>query len=125
MEDFKMNYSERLNRAIPGGCHTYSRGDDQYPENAPQIIERGEGAYIFTPEGKKYLDYGMALRAVTLGYAEKRVANAAIKQIWNGNNLTRASLVELEAAEAMIDLFPSVEMVKFAKNGFICYYCSY
>ena len=117
MEDFKMNYSERLNRAIPGGCHTYSRGDDQYPENAPQIIERGEGAYIFTPEGKKYLDYGMALRAVTLGYAEKRVANAAIKQIWTGNNLTRASLVELEAAEAMIDLFPSVEMVKFAKNG--------
>lgn len=113
-----MNYSERLNRAIPGGCHTYSRGDDQYPENAPQIIERGEGAYIFTPEGKKYLDYGMALRAVTLGYAEKRVANAAIKQIWNGNNLTRASLVELEAAEAMIVLFPSVVMVKFAKEWF-------
>lgn len=112
-----MNYSERLNRAIPGGCHTYSRGDDQYPENAPQIVERGEGAYLFTLEGKKYLDYGMALRAVTLGYAEKRVADAAIKQIWNGNNLTRASLIELEAAEAMIDLFPSVEMVKFAKNG--------
>ena len=112
-----MNYSERLNRAIPGGCHTYSRGDDQYPENAPQILQKGEGAYVYTPEGDRFLDYGMALRAVTLGYAQKDVANAAIEQIWNGNNLTRASLIELQAAELLADLIPSVEMVKFAKNG--------
>jgi len=112
-----MNYSERLNRAIPGGCHTYSRGDDQYPQNAPQILQRGEGAYVYTPEGVRFLDYGMALRAVTLGYAQKDVANAAIEQIWNGNNLTRASLIELQAAELLIELIPSVEMVKFAKNG--------
>ena len=117
MEGFKMNYSERLNNVIPGGCHTYSRGDDQYPENAPQIFERGEGAYLYTPDGKEFLDYGMALRAITLGYAEKTVANAAIEQIWKGNNLTRASVIELEAAEAMVDLIPSADMVKFAKNG--------
>ncbi|HBM15430.1 MAG TPA: glutamate-1-semialdehyde 2,1-aminomutase [Lentisphaeria bacterium] len=112
-----MNYSERLNNVIPGGAHTYSRGDDQYPENAPQILERGEGAYVFAPNGDKFLDYGMALRAVTLGYGYKSVAEAAIKQIWNGNNVTRASLIELEAAEVMVDLIPSVDMVKFAKNG--------
>ena len=111
------NYSQRLNAVIPGGAHTYSRGDDQYPANAPQILERGEGAYVYTPEGEKFLDYGMALRAVTLGYGETSVAGAAIKQIYFGNNLTRPSLVELEAAELMCDLIPSVEMVKFAKNG--------
>ncbi len=110
-------YSQRLHAAIPGGAHTYSRGDDQYPANAPQILERGEGAYVYTPEGECYLDYGMALRAVTLGYAEPTVASAAIKQIYNGNNLTRPSMIELEAAELMCDLIPSVEMVKFAKNG--------
>lgn len=112
-----MNYSERLNDVIPGGCHTYSRGDDQYPSNAPQIFEKGKGAYLYTPKGEKFLDYGMALRAVTLGYGEENVANAAIEQIWKGNNLTRASLVELEAAEAFVDLIPSIDMVKFAKNG--------
>lgn len=111
------NYSERLNTVIPGGAHTYSRGDDQYPANAPQILEKGEGAYVYTPEGEKFLDYGMALRAVTLGYAEPTVAAAAIKQIHFGNNLTRPSLIELEAAELMCELFPAVEMVKFAKNG--------
>ncbi|MEG1649739.1 MAG: aminotransferase class III-fold pyridoxal phosphate-dependent enzyme, partial [Rikenellaceae bacterium] len=110
-------YSERLNAAIPGGAHTYSRGDDQYPQNAPQILERGEGAYVYTPEGEKFLDYGMSLRAVTLGYGEPTVAAAAIKQIHFGNNLTRPSLIELEAAELMCELFPSVDMVKFAKNG--------
>lgn len=111
------NYSQRLNAVIPGGAHTYSRGDDQYPANAPQILERGEGAYVYTPEGEKFLDYGMALRAVTLGYAEPTVATAAIKQIQFGNNLTRPSLIELQAAELMCELFPAVEMVKFAKNG--------
>lgn len=112
-----MNYSERLNNVIPGGAHTYSRGDDQYPANAPQLFKRGEGAYLYTPEGDKFLDYGMALRAVTLGYGQKDVANAAINEIWNGNNLTRASFIELQAAELLVDLIPSVDMVKFAKNG--------
>ena len=112
-----MNYSDRLNGAIPGGCHTYSRGDDQYPINAPQIFEKGVGSTLYTPDGVGYLDYGMALRAVTLGYGHESVANAAIEQIRNGNNLTRASLVELEAAELIVDLIPSIDMVKFAKNG--------
>lgn len=39
-----MNYSERLHKVIPGGAHTYSRGDDQFPANAPQILERGKVA---------------------------------------------------------------------------------
>jgi glutamate-1-semialdehyde 2,1-aminomutase len=111
------DYSTRLNRVIPGGAHTYSRGDDQFPSNAPQILERGEGAYVWDPEGRKYLDYGMALRAVTLGYSYPSVNEAAIREITLGNNLTRASLTELKAAELITELIPSVEMVKFGKNG--------
>ncbi len=112
-----MNYSERLNRVIPGGAHTYSRGDDQYPANAPQILDRGEGAYVYAPNGAKFLDYGMALRAVTLGYSNSRVNDAAWNEVIKGNNLTRPSMVELEAANLLVDLIPSVDMVKFAKNG--------
>jgi glutamate-1-semialdehyde 2,1-aminomutase len=110
-------WSERLHRVIPAGAHTYSRGDDQYPLNAPQILERGEGAYVWDPDGNRYLDYGMALRAVTLGYAYEPVNEAAFAAARKGNNLTRASRVELEAAERLVDLIPSVDMVKFAKNG--------
>lgn len=112
-----MNYQKRLNMVIPGGAHTYSRGHDQFPENAPQILARGMGAHVWDPQGRKYIDYGMALRAVTLGYANPRVNRAAIRQIENGTNLTRASVVELEAAELLTQIIPGAEMVKFAKNG--------
>jgi len=112
-----MHYQERLLKVIPGGAHTYSRGFDQFPANAPQILVRGKGAYVFDPNGQRYLDYGMALRAVNIGYAEDEIDNAAIAQIKNGNNLTRPSLIELQAAEMLVDLIDSVDMVKFAKNG--------
>lgn len=112
-----LSYKERLLKAIPGGAHTYSRGFDQYPENAPQILKRGKGAYLYDDKENKFLDYGMALRAVNLGYAQEDVDQAAFKQIGFGNNLTRPSLIELEAAEALVDLIDSVDMVKFTKNG--------
>lgn len=113
----KDKYSKELTRLIPGGAHTYSRGNDQYPINAPSILERGKGAYVWDPSGKKYLDYGMALRAVTLGYADDRVNLAAYREMQKGVNLTRASVVELKAAEVMTSLISGAEMVKFAKNG--------
>lgn len=112
-----MSDLDRLNRAIPGGAHTYSRGADQFPVNAPALLERGEGAYVWDREGRRYLDYGMALRSVTLGYAHPAITAAAVREIERGNNLTRASATELAAAECLIDLIPSVEMVKFGKNG--------
>ena len=59
----------------------------------------------------------MGLRSVTLGYAYPSVAEAAYREILKGNNLSRASLTELEAAELIVDLIPSADMVKFAKNG--------
>ena len=112
-----MNYQEQLLNAIPGGAHTYSRGYDQYPSNAPQILKRGKGAYVYDEKEEAFLDYGMALRAVCIGYSHSRVNAAAIQQIEYGNNLTRPSLIELEAAQTLINAIDSVDMVKFTKNG--------
>jgi glutamate-1-semialdehyde 2,1-aminomutase len=111
------SFSERLHRVIPGGAHTYSRGDDQYPANAPEILVSGKGCYVTTGDGRTLLDYGMGLRAVTIGYADERVNRAAIRGMELGVNLTRASVIELEAAEKIVDLIGAADMVKFAKNG--------
>jgi len=112
-----MTYQNRLLKVIPGGAHTYSRGYDQYPINAPQILKRGKGAYIYDENENKFLDYGMALRAVNLGYGNEQINKAAYEQMEFGNNLTKPSLVELEAAELLVELIDSVDMVKFTKNG--------
>ena len=112
-----MNYTRRLQRVIPGGAHTYSKGSDQFPSNAPQIFERVEGVYLFDAEGKKFLDFGMGLRSVLIGYAEEQIDSKAIEYLKKGMNLTRPSLIELEAAELITDLIPSADMVKFTKNG--------
>jgi len=111
------NFRKRLHDVIPGGAHTYSRGDDQFPDNAPPILVKGEGAYVWDPDGKRFLDYGMGLRSVNLGYGDKDVAKASYNEMLKGNNLTRASTTELEAAELFKSLIPSVDMVKFAKHG--------
>lgn len=109
--------SQRLHAVIPGGAHTYSRGDDQFPANAPALLERGEGAYVWDTHGNRYLDYGMALRSVTLGYGHPQVNAAAIAEIAKGVGLTRASMTELRAAERLSQLIPAAEMIKFGKNG--------
>ena len=67
-----------------------------------------------------FIDYGMGLRSVTLGYSDERVNIAAYKQIEKGNGLTRPSSIELEAAERLIDIIPCAEMVKFAKRWVQC-----
>lgn len=108
---------DKIHSLIPGGAHTYSRGDDQFPENAPAVLIRGKGAYVWGSDGARHLDYGMGLRSVTIGYAQKEIDAAAIEEIKKGNNLTKASMTELMAAEKLLTLFPGMDMVKFATNG--------
>ena len=38
-------------RLIPGGCHTYAKGDDQYPVLAPGFIGRGAGCHVWDVDG--------------------------------------------------------------------------
>ena len=114
---FKNKITNKLLKVIPGGSHTYSRGADTFPENAPPILSKGKGTYIFDHNNKKYLDYGMGLRSVNIGYAESLINNAAIDAIKKGNNLTRPSIIELEAAQLIVSIIDEADMVKFTKNG--------
>jgi glutamate-1-semialdehyde 2,1-aminomutase len=63
------------------------------------------------------LNYGMGLRAVTLGHACKPVVEAAYRQMQLGANFTRTASIEVEAAERLLEMIDGADMVKFAKNG--------
>jgi glutamate-1-semialdehyde 2,1-aminomutase len=102
---------------IPGGAHTYAKGDDQYPELSPGFIERGQGSHVWDVDGNEYIEYGMGLRSVTLGHAYAPVVEAAYRAMQQGINFTRPAPIEVECAEALLDFIPGAEMVKFGKNG--------
>jgi glutamate-1-semialdehyde 2,1-aminomutase len=109
--------NEKAHRLIPGGCHTYAKGDDQFPSNAPRFLVRGKGCRVWDPDGNEYIEYGMGLRAVTLGHAHHEVIAAAYAQMQLGNNFGRPAPIEVECAEALLDFVPRAQMVKFAKDG--------
>lgn len=109
--------NRRAHALIPGGAHTYAKGDDQFPVNAPRFFAHGEGCYAFDSDGNRFIEYGIGLRAVSLGHAFKPVVDAAYAQMQLGSNFTRPSTIELELAEDLLELLPAADMVKFTKNG--------
>ncbi|MBK8839708.1 MAG: glutamate-1-semialdehyde 2,1-aminomutase [Hyphomonadaceae bacterium] len=117
----KFDASERLrakaHRIIPGGGHTYAKGDDQYPVRSPSHIVRGAGCRVWDADGSEYIEYGMGNRAVTLGHAYPSVIEAAKRQLDLGVNFSRPASIEVEAAEKFLSIITNAEMVKFSKDG--------
>ncbi|MEH0529276.1 glutamate-1-semialdehyde 2,1-aminomutase [Streptomyces stelliscabiei] len=109
--------NERLHALVPGGAHTYAKGDDQYPEHLAPVISHGSGAHVWDVDGNRYIEYGSGLRSVSLGHAHPRVTEAVRRELDRGSNFVRPSVVEVEAAERFLATVPTADMVKFAKNG--------
>ena len=110
-------YGERARKLIPGGAHTYSKGDDQFPANAPRIIEKGRGCRLWDVDGNEWHDFAMSLGTIILGHAYKPVLEAVQLELKKGVNFCRPSLIEGELAELLQSIIPSAEMVKLAKHG--------
>jgi glutamate-1-semialdehyde 2,1-aminomutase len=109
--------NKRLHDLIPGGAHTYAKGEDQFPEDMAPVIARGDGAHVWDIDDNEYIEYGSGLRAVSLGHRHPKVLEAVLREIDRGSNFVRPSIIELEAAERFLASVPTAEMVKFAKNG--------
>ncbi len=107
----------RADLVIPGGAHTYAKGDDQYPVLAPGFIDEGFGCRVWDADGNEFIEYGMGLRAVALGHAFPSVIAAASRQMRQGTNFTRPSPLEVECAEHLLEVVPGAEMAKFTKDG--------
>lgn len=102
---------------IPGGAHTYSKGDDQFPIKSPAAITHAKGAYCWDLDGNKYLDTLMGLTSVSLGHAYEPVLERVKEELSKGSNFSRPSVIEREMAERFLALVPQHDMIKYAKNG--------
>lgn len=115
--DESKKYRARIHDLIPGGAHTYSKGDDQFPARAPAAIDHGKGSHVWDIDGNEYLDCSMGLTSVSLGHAYEPVVRRVAKELERGVNFQRPSCLELEYAERFLSLVPEHQMVKFGKNG--------
>jgi glutamate-1-semialdehyde 2,1-aminomutase len=111
------SHMQAVHTLIPGGAHTYAKGDDQYPEGMAPVIERGSGCRVWDLDGNEYVEFNNGLRSTTLGHGFEPVVRAVRKWLDDGVNFARPHRLEREAAERLVDLIPSAEMVKFGLNG--------
>ena len=107
----------KLHQLVPGGSHTYSKGEDQFPWLSPQIIARADGAFCWDMDGNKFVDWAMGNRVIILGHNYPVVNEAVKMQMDLGLNFTRPGILEYEVAEYLLALWPRFDMVKFGKNG--------
>jgi glutamate-1-semialdehyde 2,1-aminomutase len=110
-------FRAQIHDLVPGGAHTYSKGDDQFPQNAPAAITHGKGARVWDVDGNEYVDCSMGLTAVSIGHGYEPVARAVSEAAAQGTNFQRPALIELDAARAFLETVQAGDMVKFAKNG--------
>lgn len=110
-------FKKKIHKLIPGGAHTYSKGDDQFPELSPAAFKRGKDSYLWDIDDNKFLDFSMGLSSVTLGHANNTIIKGIEKEIKNGSNFQRPSIKELEIAELFLDQIKFHDRIKFCKNG--------
>ena len=113
-----IDFLQRAEAIIPLGSQTFSKSRTQYPVGvSPLFIDRAKGSYVWDLDGNRYIDLVNSLAAITLGYNNKYVNRAVSRQLKKGTLFSLPGVLETEVAEQIVELVPSAEMVRFAKNG--------
>ena len=110
-------YRNKIHDLIPGGAHTYSKGDDQFPILSPAAITHGKGCRVWDPDGNEYIECLGGLASISLGHAYEPVVDRVTQELLKGNNFSRPSVIEAEVAERFLANVKGHDMIKFAKNG--------
>lgn len=108
-------FEQALN-LMPGGVSSPVRAFKGVG-GVPRFIERGEGAYLWDVDGRRYVDYVLSWGPLILGHAHPRVVEALHAAILRGTSYGAPTRLENELAERVIHLIPSIEMIRFVNSG--------
>ena len=106
----------KAQRLIPGGVNSPVRSFRSVG-GEPFFVERGEGPYLFNTEGRRYIDYVLSWGPLILGHGHPVVINALIDQLHRGTSYGMPTAAEVELAERIKCMVPSVEMVRLVNSG--------
>lgn len=104
----------RAERVLPLGVNSNFRF---WGEGMTPYVDKAKGAYIWDADGRKYIDYRLAFGPIILGHAFDEVDATVVQEIGNGVLFAMTGELEVQVAEMIVDMVPSIEMVRLACSG--------
>ncbi|WP_028450666.1 glutamate-1-semialdehyde 2,1-aminomutase [Chitinibacter tainanensis] len=101
---------------IPGGVNSPVRAFGSVG-GTPRFFTRGEGAYVWDADGKKYIDYVGSWGPLILGHAHPAVIEAVTRTAQNGMSFGAPTEGEVEIADLLCDMLPSLGQVRLVSSG--------
>ena len=107
---------DRAAKVIPGGVNSPVRAF-RAVGGTPRFISRAQGAYIWDANGQRYTDYIGSWGPMILGHGHPAVVEAVQKAVLEGFSYGAPTEREVELAEAILKLMPSMDMVRLVSSG--------
>ena len=107
---------QKARAVIPGGVNSPVRACQSVGMD-PLFIAKGKGSHIFSEEGNRYIDYVLSWGPMLLGHAHPEVTDAVHRAVDNGSSFGAPCVQEIELAEAIVDAFPGMDMVRMVNSG--------
>lgn len=114
--DLNQTLFERASKVIPGGVNSPVRAF-RAVGGTPRFISRAEGAYMWDANGQRYIDYIGSWGPMILGHGHPAVVEAVQKAVLEGFSFGAPTEREVELAEAILKLMPSMDMVRLVSSG--------
>ncbi|MFI3256263.1 MAG: glutamate-1-semialdehyde 2,1-aminomutase [Psittacicella sp.] len=115
MHNSKQLFEKSL-EAIPGGVNSPVRAFSGL-DISPVFIKKANGAYIYSVENKKYIDYVGSWGPMILGHNNLKIKNALQKQSKKGVSFGAPTEIELRLAQKIKSLIPSIEKIRMVNSG--------
>ena len=107
---------KRACELIPGGVNSPVRAFRAVGGN-PIFIDRGKGSKIYDVDGNAYIDYVLSWGPLILGHSHPKVVNAIKKAAEKGTSYGAPTPLEIELAEAVLKVYPSMDKVRMVNSG--------
>ncbi len=107
---------ERAQRVIPGGVNSPVRAFRSVG-GTPYFVERGEGAYVWDVDGRRYIDFVQSYGASILGHAHPTVVEAVRRAAGDGTSFGAPTEREVLLAEQIVDRVPGCDEVRLVNSG--------
>ncbi len=116
MPDKSRDLFNRAVKLIPGGVNSPVRAGKSVGMD-PLFIEKAEGCYVWDAEGRRYVDYVGSWGPMVLGHSHPEVLSALREQLPKGTSYGAPTELEVEMAQTIVDMVPSIEMVRMVNSG--------